>query len=116
MTRFALNNLWKVLAVNKDSNNLEFISVAEMKNYPIFAVQFHPEKNAYEWNKDQNNPHSFNAVYSARYFYDYFVNQARQNLNKYPEGLLIKDLIENYKPFFTGKYKEQGFDQVYLFK
>lgn len=110
-----MENKWHVLSLNEDLLGLEFVSTAEMRDYPIFATMFHPEKNAYEWKKDQNNPHSFNAVYSARYFYDFFVNESRRNFHNFSDELKHQILIENFKPVYSGKFPEQGYDTIYLF-
>lgn len=69
-----LGNFWDVLATNHDWHGLEFISMMEAKNYPIWAVQYHPEKNAFEWTpKWLNIPHSRDAVYSAAFHAAFFV-------------------------------------------
>lgn len=115
MTKFGLDKEWKVLTVNKDESGFEFISSIEMHNYPIAGVQFHPEKNAYEWKKSENNPHSYSAVYSARYFYDWLTNRARINTHYFPTSEKERDSsIHNYIPTFTAK-SDYIFDEVYLF-
>ena len=40
---------WNPLSFNYDGNNLEYLSSIEAKNYPFVGVQFHPEKNVFEW-------------------------------------------------------------------
>lgn len=86
-----------------------------MKKYPIAGVQFHPEKNAYEWKESQNNPHFFKAIYSQRHFFDWFVKQARQNSHTFPsKENELEALIDNYSPVFTGKYN-MYYEQIYLF-
>ena len=37
--RFEMSQFWRILAVNQDLDNLEFVSVMEDRNYPFFAVQ-----------------------------------------------------------------------------
>jgi len=39
-----LKSLIKVTSVSRDSNDLRFVSSYEFLQYPIFALQFHPEK------------------------------------------------------------------------
>lgn len=115
MTKFGLDKEWKVLTVNKDQFGFEFISSVEMKEYPIAGVQFHPEKNAYEWKSTENNPHSYSAVYSARYFYDWLINRARISTHSFPTPKREQDSsIHNYFPTFTAK-NNYVFDEVYLF-
>jgi len=50
-----LMNFFDILTTSKDQNGEQFISAVEAKNYPIYAVQFHPEKNPYEWNVAANH-------------------------------------------------------------
>ena len=42
-------DFWRVAATTTSPEGDTFVSVLESKDYPIFAVQFHPEKNLYEW-------------------------------------------------------------------
>lgn len=44
-----LKDFWDVLSYSHDKNGNVFVSMVEAKKYPIYAVQFHPEKNAFEW-------------------------------------------------------------------
>ena len=56
-----LNNKYKILAVNHDRFNLEFISVLEGLKYPFYAVQLHPEKPLFEFVNKKNHrriPHN----------------------------------------------------------
>ena len=58
-------------------SGLQYISAVEAKKYPFYAVQFHPEKNIYEWTVKENIPHSIEAMESAQYFANFFVNEGR---------------------------------------
>lgn len=108
-----LDNFWNPVTISKDTYNLTFISTIEAKNYPFVGLQFHPEKNAYEWEK--NDPHSSSAIYSARYFYDWFVNESRRNNHRYEnKSILESELIYNYPTTYVGKLKS-AFEQVYFF-
>lgn len=85
----------------------------EAKRYPFVGLQFHPEKNAFEW--ERNDPHSSSAIYSARYFYDWFVNECRKNKHVYTNiTALENELIYNYPSTYVGKFKSV-FEQVYFF-
>lgn len=63
------------MSLNNDENGLEFISSIEDKNYPFYGVQFHPEKNAYEWVKRKNIPHGRNPTIVNQYFANFFVDE-----------------------------------------
>jgi GMP synthase-like glutamine amidotransferase len=75
MTLAGLDRDWEVTATSKDKNGLEFVASFEHRQYPIYGVQFHPEKNAYEWKVSTNNPHSANAIAVGQYFANFFVNE-----------------------------------------
>lgn len=50
---FKLSKAWRVLSTNEDKNGLTFISSSEHFTRPVVGVQFHPEKNSYEWSVKQ---------------------------------------------------------------
>ncbi|XP_046678474.1 gamma-glutamyl hydrolase-like isoform X2 [Homalodisca vitripennis] len=110
-----LEKVWRVLSTNKDMDGLEFISSSEQFQRPIVGVQFHPEKNMFEWNPKQANPHSRKAILSARHFYDWLVMESRANDQTFSsEQEEDNNLIYNYCPVFTGR--KGGYDeQVYIF-
>uniref|UniRef100_A0A1B6EFZ1 folate gamma-glutamyl hydrolase n=1 Tax=Clastoptera arizonana TaxID=38151 RepID=A0A1B6EFZ1_9HEMI len=109
-----LDSTWRVMSVNSDPFNNTFISSSESSLYPFVGVQFHPEKNAYEWNINQTfNPHFPEAIESGRYFYDWIVKAARKNNHSYSSVEEEQDqLIYNYNPSYMGKrfgYIEQAY-------
>jgi len=117
-TRYEMENFWTPLSVNLDQEELEFLSAMEAKDYPIYATQFHPEKNAYEWApKWTSIPHSREAVNVAQYFAEFFIDITRQSTHTFESRAEEeKYLIYNYKPFYTGSEdKNWGFQQAYVF-
>jgi hypothetical protein len=78
MTAAGMDTEWQVTAVNRDSQGLEFVSSFEHKRYPLYGVQFHPEKNAYEWKATNNNPHTSNAILVLQYFANFFVDEGKR--------------------------------------
>ncbi|XP_054716706.1 gamma-glutamyl hydrolase-like [Uloborus diversus] len=115
-----LDKYFKVLAINQDRNNVAFVSAVEAINYPFYGVAFHPEKVMFEWvisDKEHNIPHSSESIRVSQYFANFFVNEARKNLNKFPYKEDEDDLlIYNYNPFFTGKYNNNSVQQKYYFE
>jgi len=91
----------------------------EAKDYPFYGVQFHPEKNAFEWPyKYSRLPHSSNAVKTTFFFASFFVDECRKNLHSFESREdLEKHLIYNYNPEYTGKIS-MNYTMVssYLFK
>lgn len=85
---FGLDKKYKTLSINYDHSwNVTYISSIEHRRYPFYAVQFHPEKNTYEWTTKEDIPHSPNAIKTAQYFANFFVNQGSTPLKAYNENL-----------------------------
>merc|ERR1712226_961312 len=62
-TRYGMGNFWTPLSINWDRQGLEYISTIEAKNYPFVGVQFHPEKNVFEW-----SPKELGSLTAGRQF------------------------------------------------
>ena len=117
-TAFAANaNLtafFNVLATNVDRGGRAFVSIIEGKSVPVYATQFHPEKNMFEWNTFETIDHSFEAVHSMQHFANFFVNEARQNSQAFVSVAAENAaLIYNYAPAFTGLAADADFVQTY---
>lgn len=46
--------------------------------YPIYGMQWHPEKNPFEWKDSPGIPHSPSAVRAAYYMADFFINEGKK--------------------------------------
>jgi len=105
-------------AYNYDRKGTPFASVMEGINYPVYGVQFHPERNAFEWNVHENIDHSREAIRASQYFGDFFVDEARKNNHKFSSDKSEKDaLIYNYAPFFSEDNDDMWPDeQTYVFE
>lgn len=122
-TSFAGNSniteIFTVLSLNKDRKGKSFVSTMEAKTVPVYATQWHPEKNAFEWGMRDDGElyeainHDEDAVKITQYTADFFVSECRKNSNKFatPAEEAAK-LIYNYSPSFL-KYPE--FVQSYEF-
>ncbi|XP_056290340.1 gamma-glutamyl hydrolase-like isoform X2 [Pseudoliparis swirei] len=107
-----LNNFYKVISTNTDGAT-EFVSTVEAYDYPIYGVQWHPEKNPFEWRRHYI-PHSPSAIQASFYTADFFVNEAKKSSHRF-ESLEeeAKALIYNYSPVHT---ESTGvFEQIYFF-
>lgn len=62
-------------------NNFDDISgsyfdyFSSANKYPVYAVQWHPEKNNFVWESKAHINHDANAVRVSQYFADFFVAQ-----------------------------------------
>ncbi|XP_057593132.1 gamma-glutamyl hydrolase [Hippopotamus amphibius kiboko] len=108
-----LKTFFSVLTTNTDGYT-EFISTVEGYQYPVYGVQWHPEKAPYEWGKLKGISHAPNAVKAAFYLAEFFVAEARKNNHHFEsdaeEG---KALIYQYRPVYTGN--TSAFQQSYIF-
>lgn len=107
-----LKKFYRILSTNTDGQN-EFVSTMEAYDFPIYATQWHPEKNAFEWTRPYI-PHSPSAIKTTFYMAYFFVNEARKSFHCFPSTEEEeKALIYNYKPEYTGP--KSAFEQIYFF-
>lgn len=103
------------MSVNNDWNGLEFISTIEHRNYPFYGVQFHPEKNLFEWVRNKNISHTAGAITASQYFAQFFINEARKSYNHFADTKTQDQyVIYNYPVAFTGAVGS-AFEQCYMF-
>ncbi|KAK7175665.1 hypothetical protein R3I93_000049 [Phoxinus phoxinus] len=107
-----LRSFYRVLSTNSDGQS-EFVSTLEAYDFPIYATQWHPEKNAFEWNRPCI-PHSPTAVETGFYSALFFVSEARKSWHSFPSvEEEEKALIYRHTPEFTGTLTP--FQQIYFF-
>ncbi|PIO28921.1 hypothetical protein AB205_0039150, partial [Aquarana catesbeiana] len=131
-----LRKFYNVLSTNFDGD-LEYVSTMEAHDYPFYGVQWHPEKNTFEWKKSSAISHTAEAIQVAFYMADFFVNEgnnftlknnceylelgnignscsARKSQHQYSkEAETAYPLIYNYCPAYTGNISV--FEQMYFF-
>jgi gamma-glutamyl hydrolase len=108
----SLSDFFSIVGIGYDHNNTAYVALTEAKHYPVYTSQFHPEKNRFEWNLEQDIPHSPPAVLMSTYFANFFISEARRNsLHFASEAVLKGRLIENTPPY----YLDANFEQIYVF-
>ena len=111
-----LYNNFNLLAVNWDAYGYQYIALVEHKQLPIYASQFHPEKNAFGWTTYESIPHSRNAILFMQYLANFFVNESRESKHRFSDPVeFYKRNINNYKPINTLKEINSIFDSCYFF-
>lgn len=58
-------------------NGLYFDHFSSAYKYPVYAVQWHPEKNNFVWTSKAHINHDASAVRVSQYFADFFVAQGK---------------------------------------
>ena len=79
-----LSSFFTILSTNVDRKGKPFVSTIEGRFYPIFATQWHPEKNSFEFNPSQAFPHSADAVLVSLAMSNFFVGECRKNSHAFP--------------------------------
>lgn len=103
------------MSVNNDWNGLEFISTIEHRYYPFYGVQFHPEKNLYEWVRNKNITHTAHSTSTSQYFAEFFVEEARKSNHHFKDAKTEDQfVIYNFPATFTGAVGS-SFEQCYMF-
>lgn len=108
-----LHAAFELLAFNVDRKGRPFGSMIEGRSYPFYATQFHPERNAFEWDVQETAlSHTYDAIVAMQYLGRFFANEARKSNHAFPTASEeMKALIYNFNPAFTGNltddYPEQ---------
>ncbi|KAM3395978.1 gamma-glutamyl hydrolase 1 [Capsicum galapagoense] len=108
-----ISSFFIMLTTSTDARNRVYVSTVKSENYPITALQWHPETSAFEWGSAAI-PHTEDAVQVTQLVANYFVSEARKSFNKPEAQKVLENLIYNYSPTYSGK-AGKGYDQVYVF-
>jgi gamma-glutamyl hydrolase len=105
----------RVRIIHRTSQFPRHVYIYLGRRYPIFGVQWHPEKNGFEWRVNTTIPHTKDAVEVMQYMANFLTDQARQNKNHF-DSLEdeTKYLIYQYTPEFLD-LDESHFQQIYFF-
>ena len=90
-----------VLSTNFDRNGKAFVSSYEGRHYPIWGLQFHPSRLAYEWKAREEMNHSIQAVVDMQYVAYFMYNQGRFNHHHFDPDFLHQVIIYNTPPRYT---------------
>lgn len=111
-----LRKFYKRLSTNRDKEgNKEFVSTVEAYRYPFYAVQWHPEKNSFEWTSAEAINHSKEAVLVTQYMADFFVDQARLSGHRFPSLEKEEDALIYKHPAVYCDVQITHFEQCYFF-
>ncbi|XP_063446341.1 gamma-glutamyl hydrolase-like [Mytilus trossulus] len=109
-----LKKFFKVLSTNVASNGKEFLSTVEAHKYPVYGIQWHPEKSNFLWNSRYTGlVHDFQSIRVSQHFANFFISEARKNKHKFPSvEMEAKSLINNYPIWYTA---DSSFEEMYFF-
>lgn len=110
-----LSSSYTVLSTNLDRNGNEFISSFAAKHFPFYGVQFHPERNCFEWDPKEAINHSGEAVEAMQALARFFVSEVRKNFHSFPSAEAEqKALIYNSPPLYSG-HITRYYEQIYFY-
>ncbi|XP_008287386.1 gamma-glutamyl hydrolase [Stegastes partitus] len=109
-----LHSFFSLLSTNVAESGAHFVSTIEGRRYPFYGVQWHPEVNRFQWDRELNFPHSAHAVQLSSLLAQFFVNEGRRSLHRFdnPEEE-ASSLIYSYTPVYAGNFT--GYEQIYFF-
>lgn len=109
-----LMKTFRVLSTNLDFDGKEFVSTIEGIRYPFYGTQWHPEKNIFEWTREERISHFPDAIGVSQEIANFFVNEARKNNQHFDsEKAEVDNSIFIYSPTYSGG--RSLFEQVYIF-
>lgn len=74
-----INEFFKVTARGVDDNGKEFIAAMEARDYPIYTVQYHPERVLSEWKNKAHFDHPDEAAQAVLIQAMFLVSEAKKN-------------------------------------
>jgi gamma-glutamyl hydrolase len=107
----ALSDYFTLAGVSHNPEGVEFVSVIQGKTWPVVGLQFHPEKNNFEYWADANR--SRQGISASQHLANQFVDKARLSTHSF-DSLedLEASLIYHTKTFVPAS----GISQIYIFQ
>lgn len=113
-----LKQLWRITSTNHDLSGRQFVSSIEPNDplrLPIYGVQYHPEKNTFEYATYPGTDipyeainHSKEGIEMSMYLAQFFVDLARQNNHQFTQP-------DTYPLMYTYPVKEGvKFEQIFV--
>ena len=94
----SLRSYFNITSFGKGIDEKLSIATVEAKNFPIYAVQFHPEKLPYDRKPTDSIPQHGDAIKISQNFALFFISEARRNANIFPmQDIANYDFLDTYK-------------------
>jgi gamma-glutamyl hydrolase len=96
-----LNNFFTITAKGADDHGKEFVGAMEAKNYPIYTVQYHPERVLSEWNNKTHFDHPDEAAQAILVHAQFFLSEAIKNDQKFSsQETMEKFMLRNHEDVY----------------
>ncbi|CAK4635065.1 hypothetical protein LEN26_005715 [Aphanomyces euteiches] len=116
----ALTSFFKPLATSEDRKGRTYVAAIESIAYPIYGIQFHPEKNAYEFGMNPNGrlhyaiDHSYESIMASQAFAHFFIAEARKNDHAFPTAAEENAALLYNAPRSNRSYP--SYEEIFIFK
>jgi hypothetical protein len=111
-----LSSQLKLLGSSKSDSGKEFVAILESKKYPMYFVQFHPEKHQFE-KRESYNPmdRSETTIKVMSSFIFKLVDLARKNAKTLDQ---IPTAIQSFFPYYKTPIwsPSKAFERIFMFK
>jgi hypothetical protein len=103
------------LATTIDASGVEFVSVVEHPEYPIYGAATHPEKVIYEWRTTISTPRSEEAFRANLWFSHLIGSDSRRNDRKFASSstesslLTYSNQVADMRSYVGGEFREAFF-------
>jgi gamma-glutamyl hydrolase len=99
-----LNDFFRITAKGSDDNGKEFVAGMEAKEYPIYIVQYHPERVLSEWKNKTVFDHPEDAAQAMIIHSVYLVSEAMKNNQKFEAvEVLERFKLDNHEHVYMNK-------------
>jgi len=111
-----LHSFFNLLSTNNDRKGLPFGSTIEGWKYPFYAVQWHPERNQFDWGPKEGLVKTPQALRAMQAVAGFFLSEARKNFHSFPSFAAEQGaLIYQWEPVFTGNEGNYPEEKTYFF-
>jgi len=94
-----LYDFFRVVSTNVDRRGRPFVSTVEGRAAPVYAVQWHPERNQFQFRSEDGISHGPHAIRAMQAMANFFVDEARLNGRHFATAHEERErLIYNYAP------------------
>jgi len=111
-----LKSIFQLLSMNYDKKGVPFGSTMEGWKYPFYAVQWHPERNQFDWGPKEGLNKTPEALRAMQAVADFFVSETHKNFHAFPSyDVEQRALIYQWEPTYTGNDGDFPEEKTYYF-
>lgn len=108
-----LRDFFFITSTVQNHEGKKYISSIEGKNFPIYGIQYHPEKSPFEWNESLNISRDPKAIRLSQNYGNFIVNEAKKNDQHFFDKE-EEDLYSIHQ--FSSIFLDGGYTECYFFK